>query len=45
MPDQPETPGQRMGRIIREQPPMSDRRRLLDNLRRTWNQKKENHDA
>ncbi|MFE5629932.1 hypothetical protein [Streptomyces sp. NPDC056543] len=45
MTDKPETTGQQMNRIIREQPPKSDRQRMLDNFRATWNRKKENRDA
>lgn len=36
MSDQPETPAQRMNRIIRETAPITGRQRLLDSFRRTW---------
>nr|WP_159047581.1 hypothetical protein [Streptomyces antibioticus] len=36
MTDQPETPGRRMSRLIRETPPPSSRQQLLDSFRRTW---------
>jgi hypothetical protein len=36
MSDQPETPGRRMSRLIRDTPPRSIRQQLLDNFRRTW---------
>ena len=42
MPEKPETPGQQMNRIIREQPPKSDRQKMLDSFRRTWAKSKTN---
>jgi hypothetical protein len=33
---QPETPGRRMSRLIRETPPRSIRHQALENLRRIW---------
>ncbi|MFF3337994.1 hypothetical protein [Streptomyces flavidovirens] len=45
--DKPETPGQRMNRLIRETPARVTRDALRDNFRRTWAKptKKENHDG
>ena len=42
MTDKPETPSQRMNRLIRETPAKKDARDMLASFRRTWANKKEN---
>lgn len=36
MPDQPETPGQQMSRLIREAPGVTGRQRMLAAIRANW---------